>query len=303
MKKFIKKILLFFSVILIPFLIVELIITIKQKNNFIVTTHNDWHTLEGHNSEVLFIGNSRVWTHFDANRIGEYINAPVEDLAQDGQSVNMLWYKFQRYLDVNEKPKEIYVLVDPFFIRLSGDLYKFDRFRSYMFMDRYDLGPLKELDGWMSYYKYMPLTAVGEQAFDFLMNKSDNEIDFAKSRGFKAFELEWDNSSTWTEPIAITYEKDGSLPYVDSFTNFCAREDIRCYFIFTPMSYPAYNVFTNYDYFKQVLNERGVDFRDYNGEMYDDSTLFYNHMHLNTKGVDIFMKQFLADSTVLLSYR
>ncbi|MCB9045024.1 MAG: hypothetical protein H6550_02675 [Chitinophagales bacterium] len=304
MTKFLANTALFLTIIFLPFLVIEGIVTYKLRNNFVVTLHSDWHTLEGHNSDVLFIGNSRVWTHIDPVAVGYHIGANCEDLAQDGQSVNMLWWKFKEYTKHNKKPKEIYVQADPAFLRICSELYRPHRFRSYMFMDRYDIGPLKQLKGYKPYYKYMPMLAIGKQSVQFITNRTDNIIGLDTSKGFAAHGGMWvEGGDTWSRPGDLRFVNDGSIDYLDSFKNYAEQQGIKCYFIFTPVSYPTYSQMSNSMEYKQVLSEHGINVVDFNDARYDDSTLFSNHMHLNAKGVNVFMQQLLSDTTLFRTFR
>lgn len=304
MKKFLSKTLVLLSVVLIPFLVVEGVISYRLNNNFVVTLHSDWHALENHNSEILFIGNSRIWTHVDPAMVSEYTDASCEILAQDGQAVNVLWHKFQAYLKVNKKPTEIYVLTDPLFLKRRHDLYRFDRFQPYLFMDRYNLGDLKEFDDYRISYKYLPLLAVREQALDFILNNSTNPTGFLETRGYKRFDMDWEEGVLWDKPPIVGFFYNGGVSYLDTFKKYCEQQDIRCYFICTPMSYPTYLNIDNLDEFRSVIaNDFGIYFSDFNGEIYNDSTLFIDHRHMNGRGVDVFMPQLLADTSLFKSFR
>src|SRR5690606_30561742 len=118
-------------------------------------------------------------------------------------------------------------------------------------------------------------------------------------KGFHAYDKQWaDGEDIWGKPGTLKFVNDGSVAYLDSFRNYAEDEGIRCYFIFTPISYPAYCNISNYPEYKQVLNKQGIYFTDFNDERYNDSTLFSDHMHLNQKGVDVFMQQLLSDTTL-----
>ncbi len=304
MKKFLLKTILLLSVVLIPFLLVEGVISYRLNNNFVVTLHSDWHALEGHNSDILFIGNSRIWTCVNTETVDDYTHAKSENLAQDGQGINVLWYKFKAYLKVNKVPKEIYVLADLAFLEKRHDLYRFDRFQPYLFMDRYDLGQMKEYDEYRISYKYLPLLAVREHTIDFITGKSTKPDSIEQKRGFTKFDMKWEGGLRWDTPPSLTIFDTAGIAYLDTFKNYCEQNDIRCYFIATPMSYPTYRNIEHYDMFKNYLwDNMGITFSDFNGKRYDDSTLFIDHRHLNAKGSDVFMQQMLADTTLFRSFR
>jgi len=300
-KTFLFKIFIFLSAHGLLFLSVEQLITYKQGKGFRATQQNDWHDLKNHNSDILFIGSSKIWVDINPFAVSRKLGAKSENISQDGQTIDVLWLKFKQYVKVNKEPKEIYVLCDPYFIGIRHDLYGFDDFKSYFFMDRYNVGLLKQKQGYETYYRYMPLLAVGAQSLRFILNYQ-TEDTYTRTRGYNHQDLHW--IGNWNHPPQKLNLGLNGTNYLDSFSHYCKKNKITCYFIYPPVSPPSYRVLSGYRAFYDSIAKRNIDLKNYNNDkLYNDSTLFYNHMHLDEKGVEVFMGQLLSDTSVFKAFR
>ncbi len=283
------------------FLAVEQLITYRLKHGFRIAPQNDWHDLENHNSDILFIGSSKVWVEIDPFKVSRKFGVKAETIAQDGQTIDVLWQKFKQYSKVNRKPREIYIQCDPYFTGTSRDLFGFENFKSYFYNDRYNMGVLKNKTGYENYYKHLPLLAVGNQCIRFILNIQTSET-YKKTRGYEPQNLQW--IGDWNHPPPNIRFTLSGLNYLDSFHSFCDKNDIKCYFINFPVSPPSYSVISSYKMFYDSLKAKHIQLLNFNNPViYNDSTLFYNHMHLNEKGANVFMNQFMNDTSVFKTYR
>ena len=285
----------------VVFLCMEQLITYRLQNSFRATIQNDWHDLKNHNSEILFIGGSSAMVEINPFEVSDKFGVKAEILSQDAQSIDLLWQKFQQYLAVNYPPKEIYILYNPITAGIGNNLLYLDHFKSYFFMDRYNIGKLKNKDGYHIYYKYLPLLAVGTQSLQFIFNFPTRNT-YEKTRGYLPQHATW--LGNWKyPPDNIDFNLKG-LDYIDSFVSICHKKNITCYFIYPPVSPASYRLLSKYKQFENRLYLLHANQRNYNSNtLYNDSTLFYNHTHLNEKGVQVFMKQLLNDSTVFNTFR
>src|SRR6476646_4189187 len=113
MRKFLLKLLLLFLPILLVALGCEFYITKQVNAGKRYYFQADWHDLKNHNSDVLFVGNSRTWVHVDPFAIQNRFHIKCEVIAQDGQGAQILWLKFKQYVNNNKTPREIYLQFDP----------------------------------------------------------------------------------------------------------------------------------------------------------------------------------------------
>lgn len=308
MKSFIYKISIYIILILFSGLILEFVIESKIKSGKRYYFQADWHDLGDHNSEILLIGNSRIWVHTDPFVIQNKFNVKAEILAQDGQTVQILWLKFKEYIKNNTPPKEIYLLYDPYFTNKAGNLNGLDNFRTGFFNDRIDLTSLKDFKGYKTYYRFIPLSAITPSLltkilFDRTISSKDSYVN---THGFHGRVDNW--SGNWKKP-ENTYFKEISQ-YVDSFVVHAKEKNINLYFIYTPQSSPSYKKVYNIKNLYNIKEELSrkyqypITFLNYNNDsLYNDSSLFYNHMHMNTKGVKLFMNHFIKDQKSFRRFR
>jgi hypothetical protein len=273
---------------------------------------NDWHDLKNHNSQVLFIGNSRIWVQVNPFYIDSVFNIKSEVIAQDGQTIDMLWYKFREYTRHNDAPKELYVLADPFFWRINPDLYGIHNLRTYFFMNRIDMRFLKNKNGYQWFYTILPTSVYDLRTLVKVIKNDTVTESFENTRGFISQDRYFDNTlSDWTKPEIVHFSIDSNIiPYVDSFYTYCMQNNTKLYFIFPPMSWPACTHATGLNAIDSIVQMKNrqyggaVPLLNYNdSETYNDSCLFYSHMHLNTKGVSVFMQQFTNDPNAFTSFR
>lgn len=304
-----KKFLLKLSSVLVPFIILLYIgqyyVSTQSAKGKRYSFQGDWLDLKNHNSDILLIGNSRTWVNVDPWQIQKATGKKTEVIGQDGQRIKLLWLKFKQYMKVNKKPQHVFLQFDPFFLNDRKDLYGIDNYRTCFYMNQANFSQMSDADGYTIWYEYLPLAAID---FDLMariiMNHTVPEKDsYEKTHGFEAPTRKW--SGDWEHPDVTRL--DSISNYTDSFFVYCRNNKIKLDAYFTPMSSPSYHKFKDLNKLYEELNylnnkyNMKVLLHNYNSDAYyNDSSLFYNHMHLDAKGVDFFMqKQFLKDSTII----
>ncbi|MCA9346933.1 hypothetical protein KC960_05585 [Candidatus Saccharibacteria bacterium] len=281
---------------------------LNQKHQYYV--QGDWHMLEGHNSELLFVGNSRTYKHVDPIFLDSALHTTSEVIAQDGQTIDFIWVKFREYTKVNSAPKEIYVQTDHFTLFLHDKLYGIQNISPYFFMKRIDLSDLSTKGGYHSYYTYLPMMAMKfEYIRKMILDDTLKNYSFKKNRGAELVDQEW--SGDWQNTPEVTFDPEHPcLRFIDSFFNYCKTNNVKLNFIFPPMSAPSLKNIKASDRIEQVIAKKSVKYgypahyRNYTDTtLYNDSTLFYNHMHMNRRGVKVFMHQLLSDPEIFTSFR
>lgn len=304
MKIFLIKIVLLIIAILLVALGFELLIDNKLKQGNIYYFQGDWHDLKNHNADVVLVGNSRIWVQMDPVLIERNTGMKVDIIAMDGQGCHMVWLKFKEYLKGNKPPKKVFLLFDSYFSTGPGNLHGFSRIQQYFFYDRIDLRSLSNHDGYTWLYHYLPLAAI-EHCLLFKVLTNDT-LDYSESyeaiKGFKREPIGFEGD--WNNPQVQTLETNSISSYIDSFYFYCAKNNIELYSIYPPQTYQSFRKFSGMEEiiaYHNALNvalNKSYKFLNYNSVKYSDSALYRNHTHLNTRGVDTFMKQFLSDTTV-----
>jgi hypothetical protein len=307
---FLKKIILLLACILIPAYLLEIYISHKLSNGYRYYFQGDWHDLAGHNSDILFVGNSRTWTQVNPFQVQQALGVRAEIIAADGQDVHFVWEKFKTYIQVNKLPSEVYLQFDPLFVFERNDLYGAYNIQTCFFGGRVDLSSLSDRKGFKWIYYFIPMAAYKP---DFLLKVIKNDTlpfgdSFEQKRGFQSRNLKW--SGDWLNPERLHIDMNRVSTYVDSFVVFAKQNQIDLYFLYPPQSDVSYRKSMDTTLF---LKSAGAYRQKHDFEMgflnmnhsnvYSDSTLFYNHLHLNARGVDVYMRQLLNDSRAFKRWR
>ena len=307
MRQFLYKISIYILAILLLAYLLELFISRQLNHGFRYHFQADWHDLKHHNADVLIVGNSRVWVQFDPFLIQNKTGLATEILSQEGQSVDLLWLKFKAYLKVNHDPKYLLLQFDPFFLTPRTDLYDFDNFSTCFFWIRnFDMRSLSPKDGYHWYYRYIPLTAIRMPLLKKIISNDTvaSPESYRNTKGFKKMNFTW--KGNWQRPDYFLCKNISH--YADSFYYYCKAHKIELHAVYSPQSFPSYLKTLNKESVIAYHNQLNIktnsnfvyhDFTKFN--LYNDSTLFYNHSHLNTKGVCVFMNQLLNDTSVFRS--
>jgi hypothetical protein len=304
MKRFITQIILYTVGIFLLFFSIEWLMGKSLDEGKRYYFQADWHDLKNHNADVLVIGNSRTWVHYDPFLIEKKTGLKTEAIAQDGQGAQVVWLKFKTYFKNNSAPHKILLQFDHWFMHQRADLYGIKNFRTGFWNDRIGLRELKRLNGYSAYFHYLPLAAIDFDLFwRWAFNHQIPEAEsYARTHGFMPQQKSW--KGNWKNPDVVI-DTGMVSQYMDSFFVYAKKNQVDMYLIYPPQSYPSYQFFTGKEKIKkqaEMFNQKyqmNVPFIDYNSAaIYNDSTLFYNHMHLNQKGVAVFMRQMLADSSI-----
>lgn len=310
MKRFLLKISIYLFLLLVFALSAEYLITKRVNQGFRYSFQADWHDLKNHNSEILFIGNSRIWVHVDPFAIQEKFRTKCEIIGINGQGPHLLWLKFKEYSQHNIPPKEIYLQFDPFFLQQRQDLYGIQNFSTGFFRDRIDLSSLKPYKGYSDFYRFAPLSAIDfTLLIKVILNDTVSKSDsYESTHGFQRQDKKWNGN--WSSTAKTIIDTNNISSYIDSFIVYSKKKNINLYAIYPPQSPVSYRNTLKPDMllFKisglSELFQYPVTFIDFNSDsLYSDSTLFYNHMHLNSKGVGVFMKQLINEKEAFRRFR
>lgn len=309
MKRFIFKSLFFIGIIYALGCAVEFWIGTQLKEGKRYFFQGDWHDLDNHNSEILFVGNSRTWVHVDPFFIQKKFNTTCEVVAQDGQDIAIVWLKLKEYLNHNQAPKELYLQFDPFFLQTRNDLYGIDFLRTCFFFDRVDLTSLSNRNGYKAYYRFVPLAAYNWKVMGKIWNDEviDSTESYENTHGAIIQDKMWEGD--WQHPENVSIDAHRIGVELDSIVMACKSRDIALYAIFSPQSSPSYSRISNVEILEseilrlEKLSGMSIPFINFNGDQYNDSTLFYNHMHMNRKGVTLWMDSLVNTPGIFSRFR
>jgi hypothetical protein len=263
----------------------------------------DWHIQHKEYNELLFVGNSRTWVQIDAAMLSEATHKKSYCLAQDGREAKVLFWKLKAYLQRNRKPARIFIQFDPYFInsRNEGTFYGKRNYLGYLFGDRLKINKLFQSElGFSKYDELLPLVRYFSTEGGLpLLFRHLTAKKSAASSGFRyGSELqkrEWNQAQSYSHPDKTRMTLH--CEYIDSLLTLCAQLHIKTILMYPPQSFSSYQQVDRS--IKHQLQEYAavhkLTYWDFNSGQYDDSLLFYNHMHLNHIGARKYTTQ-LIDS-------
>jgi hypothetical protein len=264
-----------------------------KKKDYRYYVQFDWFDNKNHNSDVLFIGNSRTWVHVDPFIIQDSTNLSCEIIAGDGQGPQLLFAKVKNYLKYNKSPRMMMLQFDPHFLIGRNDLFGEKNWSVGYFFNRLDLQDIKSLEGYKFYYSFAPLWGIDRKTrLKILLNKKiGTDSLFEKTHGYFPNNLSFQGE--WNTNNVIGVQKNDS--FYDSLIVLANNFNIQVVLTTPPYSpilnsnssnlhNDLKNVYSNLS--KKHNNLSWISLNDKN--IFNDSIFFYNHLHLNKKGSKIY---------------
>lgn len=244
----------------------------------------DWHTLDGINADVLFVGNSRTWVHYDPQHWGTTFNKKFYCLAQDGYTINILYAKLEKYLEDNKKPDVIFLQVDPLFVDNRPGFYSKESFLKYIFLDKEGINhALRYMQGYVVADEYIPLLRY-KGNLDKLVEHLKGIEKYTRTDGFLAKDQEWDVPDE--DSLYKWNYKSEYLNEITRFKDLCDREGIKLVTHYPPVFYKLYPRTGNEDTLLSLLRSHNIPYIDWNQmDTWDIQPMFFNNTHLNVNGV------------------
>jgi hypothetical protein len=269
----------------------------------------DWHDLKNHNSEVLFVGNSRTWVHLNAMLFENKTKLKSEVIAQDGQDAEIAFYKLQEYLKYNKPPRILILQYDANFFGKVNSLYGYENYAPHFFFLRFRKFTLnlRNRNGYNPLGHILPLVAFNEtiKSKKYLKRmilgiKISSRESWINTKGYIGQKK---NAEFGKIPDSFNIKIDQYNPFIDSFFALSSRNNVKIIGVFTPITKQTYARIKNpeilsltFNKSKSFYNTTGY-FHNFNNLTFcTNNQLFYNHLHLNKQGSDSLMQAIFRDT-------
>jgi hypothetical protein len=296
MKKFLGRTVVFSMAALLLGLALQLLISWKIKDQNL--RENDTLQMANVNADMVFIGNSRCWGHFDPRFFEDAFGLESINLGIGGHSeIELAELRLENYLAKNEPPKFVILNLDPFAksdpknLRKNFILKK-DYARYAFFPNNHDL-PILDFFQFNAAEKYLPLYALFKY-------KTFKDCLFPRNPNLflqYGYENKYDHWDTIKRPIdkvtgrvVRNYYRAEDLPAIKNALNrlkqTCADKGISLICIQTPVYKSIYDE-EIYSRSAAMCKDLHVPFLDLTGTNFrNDISLFYNANHMNRHGVE-----------------
>ena len=321
MKKFLLKTSL---IIVIPFIIalcLDIIISNILKETKLFPVENEvWNDIYDSKAEaeLIILGSSRAWVHFDTEIIDKNLNIKSYNLGEDGSNILQQYIRYKELISFNPLPKKVILAVDIYSFR--DEKFPTYRFYPYVLGNFRILNHLSSLnidgiDGIDEIIFYVPLIRYFNRTFiqrlfdnekkALFRNKNYNKafifsnqyINLNKEgnlriKGYRGLDVIWKNQDVKKFTFPIDSSK---VSLMKKFITEMKNENIEIIMIYPPEYKEGQSLCQNRNKiiseFEKISNQ--FDLRLYN---YSDSLIserkefFYNNQHLNKRGAEIFTK-------------
>lgn len=301
-----KYILYFIASIVLTYVVRELFYVGIRKNQ--IGEYKKLNTIfsEVNHFENIIIGSSRSESHFNPDIIKQQTGLTTYNMGMEGEFMPLILGILQSYLEKNKPPQRVFLNVDvhPY----TGEIVvnRFPRFFAYL-SKKPLYEALQKTDNRFWAFKYIPF---------YSMPYFNHKYLNASLRGFAGIASEFDKSfvqgyvpipdDMYTDVDTFDYTPFQSLPQaiifssLDSIIGVCAKQNIKLYFVVTPMYYKGYKAVANgeslLNKFKNIALQHNIPFLDYSRDsICVDKNNFADPYHLNKKGAEGFTRRFCAD--------
>lgn len=281
MKKFIYSIIAF---CLIPYIADFALSAIVQRSNN--REVESWYDLMHSqiDADLVVMGNSRAWVQINPTILDSILGVETYNLGMDGSCINRQIHKYHLFRKYNRKPKIIVQTLDAWSLGYKTGYEREQLFPYFwnwnMREEFFESEPFTFLEKYIPMYRFrsfMPLRRGPRSLI----------------KGYQGMDRPWDGSA-FEKVKSITFTpNDTTIRMFDDYLAKAKAEGITVVLVFTPQYIGATEKTTNHSYMHECYNRFAskYDFpiMDYTYmDICYDTAYFYNAMHLNRKGAEIF---------------
>jgi len=311
MKKFLFRTLLFFVLLSLLASAADSVITGKLRR-LRTSPFAVWNDIYDHKikSDVLVMGSSRAYVQFNPAVIDTVLGVNSYNLGMDGRRADsqILQYHIYRQHN-NKKPKLIIYEVSHGTMNHSNG-YEREQFLPYLH-DGYLWRATRQMENYtwadrlVPCWKYLGYQDLLKELF--IENNKRKDYDDPLYKGYHGFHKSW-NGKALKNVHSVSYDKNSEIiQHYKSFVKGCQQEGIQVVMVISPFYIGGTRKMQDaggmQQMFKKIADECGVPLLDYTyDELSYDTAYFYNTMHLNSKGADIFSRKVAHDIAQLPFY-
>lgn len=308
MRKFIIKVLGFGFAVLLMAVMLDVMISfgLRKTDCYRYQTFSD--IFKGNmNCDVLYIGNSRGFSHFNPRIIDSICRVNSYSLGLGGYPINAQIATYHCYKTHNGTPRLIVQQVDFVTLNIMQDIrHQHDSER--FFPTVYDPFMRKELKNMG--YGFMELYCPIYRYFGYQKVIKDGLLEFLKVKhyierpaykGFSPEKGKWDGTNVAAmDSITSDLDKE-AITLFENYLDECKKDGVYVLLVNSPVYAPTTKKVKNMEevnnYFKSVAQKFGYKYLNYteNYDLCNDTLNFCVSVHLNPKATDKFSTDFAHD--------
>ncbi|MFH2142219.1 MAG: hypothetical protein ABIJ97_07350 [Bacteroidota bacterium] len=310
MRKFIIYILLFLSPLIFSCYLLDIFISkqLKRANLHAQGEYPVWNSIiDGEvNSDIVIYGSSTAWVQFNPTMIGDSLNTTTYNLGIDGHNFWLQYLRHKLLLKHNNKPKLIIHSVDNATLQKRTELYNPDQFLPYMLWNNDIENAIKSYKGYtfldfkIPLIRYFGKTDAIKTVVKMMINQRSNVV--VRVRGYNEQDIQWNDDFDEAKKTMKYYKAIIDTPSIilfDKYLKECVDNKINVIFVYPPEFIEGQNFIINrdeiinlYKYYSEKYNILFIDFS--NDSISFQKQYFYNSIHLNKKGSELFTNKLIA---------
>jgi len=288
--------------------------TLRKSNSFANWEYPVWNDIFNGNikSEIIINGSSRAWKGVDAVMLGDAFNKKAYNIGLDGHDFYLENLRYNLLLEHNQKPELIIMILDNHTLAEATRIYTPEQLLPYMLWNSTMREPITKLKAYNYYDGIIPMIRYyGKRSslkeFARLQIRKHPKNDINKIRGYHGFEMDWDPTefqnlkNDLKKKHKKTFDTKLYKPTVQLFDKFLSESksnNIEVVLVYAPEFIEGQKVMGNR---KEIIDVYANFGRKYNFPFYDysrdsisyDQSNFYNVLHLNKNGAEIFTKDLI----------
>ena len=294
MKNFLVRLLIYFVLVFATLIPTDKIISdrLRHSDDRIFKSWNDIYFNKLDN-DVIINGSSRAWVQYDPAILDSILNTDSYNLGIDGSEINRQIIKYKTYCRVqNHSPKLLIQNID---FSTIGNTFGYEReqFFPYFHYDEILIEEIDKYENFNWFEKYIPFYRYFGCNYlirnPFAIFNSENIL----YKGFHGYDKVWDGIE-YHKQKNINYGQDSeSLKLFIDFISDVQSNGTKIIFVYAPLYIGATNKIANiegmYEMFDTIARKYDIPILDYNyNPISYDTAYFYNAMHLNKMGSELF---------------
>lgn len=253
--------------------------------------------------DIAIYGSSRALVHFDPTIISDSLGKSTYNFGIDGQQFWLQYLRHKELIKFNKKPKLIIQSLDITSMTKPKGLYNLEQFLPYMLYNTDIYKFTSSYVGYNKYEYYIPLiryAGMGNVLINIFRNKNSEKF---RKKGYRGMDLKWNSDLDNEKKKIKKFEAILDKPSVELFETFireCATSGIKLVFVYTPEYIEGQKFEANRSTIIKLYNnyakKYNITLLDYSSDsICYNNQFFYNSMHLNKTGAELFSEKLAHD--------
>lgn len=265
-------------------------------------------------SDILIIGSSRAWTHFNSQLLEEKTGESVYNLGIDGHTFRLQLLRYNEFILHNKPPKKVILSIEAATFEQRDLLYQGEQFLPYMLYNDSIQKYLKAYNAFNDIDYRIPLIRyIGQDQVlktiltNFIHSSSPQEM--YRYKGFHGQDRAWNDDFQKAKKEKPVYNIKTDKEIINLFCEFiadCQSQNIQVFLVYSPEYIDGQNYIRNRAEMMNIFDSIAITYKvpliDYSDDpIVFEKRYFYNANHMNYQGANLFSDK-LADTLINITH-